>query len=698
MLALFVCKSFGQRKLIKFESPVYAIDSALRLGDKNALFKIAPYFDSDKKLTEFLGYHILSPKESQVAKRIVRENCIFDTNQIIISEKTTGKDFLSFLDKYSNKITFSELAGAFLITPLSERYTEVKFRKLSADDLRSLQNTYADISNKGWVTENKIDSLLKSKDPKALLVTVSAFFRKRYRFNTYNYDQAEYIGLIQLFTGLELGVLDERNEISWHPEKSFYPDVALNLLAYFSQNYSKFRWNSSDSTFKNSDIEIIPATQEDTLFSKLKSEDDTIALNAFIQLTTASIPKVTALANEFEKSDIDANNIIPIFPYRFLRQIVLLTQYDKENNIDFQGSPSLRSAIESLKQDISFQERRRIEDSLISTLSLEQIDALEYWALVNESSYGITYSAGRILDKLYSRPWNELVSNSKYLRLYLKKSYLFQSLGIIGSCNNYLKKFIGKDTSVFNKLNLLNPSDSDMIHQAGIAKLYSSRVVKKQKDDKKFNDGNGDFEISNLADKINKLKKNWKPHSDEKKFALQHILAEISYNQIDTALAAIEDMSFGEHSWEKYSFMERDWGFFLAEHFDSAFVRNDFLKLYHSLSEYELYAYFLDKAGIDYKDKNGSLDYDKIFEILKYNVVTAFVGGGGGKQDNEVYAVIKLLELTSKTTLGYPKKLCNSRGIYGCSSDRRAAEWMQFFIDHKYLKMEHKAPVSFQYE
>jgi len=62
-----------------------------------------------------------------------------------------------------------------------------------------------------------------------------------------------------------------------------------------------------------------------------------------------------------------------------------------------------------------------------------------------------------------------------------------------------------------------------------------------------------------------------------------------------------------------------------------------------------------------------------------------------------VYAVIKLLELTHKTTLGYPKKLCNSAGIYGCDVLDRANEWRQYLEDKGLLKEKHDEPVSFNY-
>ena len=96
-------QSFGQRH------PIYDLEQKLMKGDKSALFDIAKYFDSKNEVTEFLGYHIIHTNESLVAKRIVEENCIFTDSEITIAGNTTSNDFLSFLNAYKDKITFSKL-------------------------------------------------------------------------------------------------------------------------------------------------------------------------------------------------------------------------------------------------------------------------------------------------------------------------------------------------------------------------------------------------------------------------------------------------------------------------------------------------------------------------------------------------------------------------------------------------------------
>jgi hypothetical protein len=185
--------------------------------------------------------------------------------------------------------------------------------------------------------------------------------------------------------------------------------------------------------------------------------------------------------------------------------------------------------------------------------------------------------------------------------------------------------------------------------------------------------------------------------ASETDHAISKILSQISYSQIPTALQAIENYQF-QYQRDKYSFMERDWGFFMAGDFDEKEARDEFLDLYSKYSEYELYAYYLDLANIDYKTADNNLDYDKIYELLKYDVVIAFVGGGGGAQDNEVYALVKILELTFKTTLGFPDKLCNSDNLYYCDSADRAKAWMQYLYENRLLKIKHDEPVSFHFE
>jgi hypothetical protein len=273
---------------------------------------------------------------------------------------------------------------------------------------------------------------------------------------------------------------------------------------------------------------------------------------------------------------------------------------------------------------------------------------------------------------------------------------LFDELGIIGICNNYLVKFTNLKDAGISKLNSIETSDNDVKLQIEKAKNICNISLKAPNDTKKINDANDDFKVDNIRQSILNISK----IQDQEKMedSLTEFLSKISYYQIEEAIKGIEHIEFKESNWKKYSFLERDFGFFTYDNFDTVTTRIEFLRDYKKYSEFDLYKNMLSKSGLNYFNIDKTLNYDKIYEALKYNVVVAFVGGGGGKQDNEVYSIIKLLELTNKTTLGYPKKICNSNGIYGCDSQDRANYWMQFLVDNKLLKEEHNEPVSFHYE
>lgn len=691
LLALFSnVDMFGQQN-----NYLYELEKKIMLGKKEGLTEIAPYFDSKKEVTEFLGYHIIKTTESLVAKRIVGENCIFLNDEILLSDTLTAKGFQTFLNKNSENIFFSDYAQAFFVTPLEKRKIRFDIRKISNLKTNELKQKEAVLLNLDWVKANGIDVLIKEKNPKTLLLIASDLYKNRYRFNRYSVDKSQYTDLIKLITGTEIAVENEKNNLTWFVEEEFYPNASLNLLIYFLNNYKDYKWNAKEQIFENRKEYPNQLDKEELFFEMLNSKNDSIAKDAFTQLTNCRVEKVITIAKEYDRSNKKVNYSLPTFPFRFLNQLVLLNEYCKKNNIDLNSSEKLILDFKKLESKLSFSVRRQLEDKLIENLTLDQITAFEYYALLNEKSWELTYSSGRILDVFYSKNWNNLIDNEKHLKVYLKKAFLFQNLGIIGICNNYIKKFQNADEHTIAQLNLLHTTDSDIKLQTENAKKTALISLKKPNVIKKESDVNKDFEVSNLKSAFLNLKDNGiEEYEDE----VTDLLSKISYNQIEEALELIEDVQFKTKWKNKYSFINDDFGFFWIKNFDDENEREEFIKSYNRYSEYDFYAYYLNRSAIDYLNEDNSLNYDKIYELLKYDVVTAFVGGGGGKKNNETYALIKLLEIKHKTTLGYPKKLCNSKRIYACYADGRVNEWIKFIIDNKLLKLQHNQPVSFSYE
>lgn len=701
---LITLYSFGQMTSDP-QHQLYKIDQKLKSGDKNAFYEIAPYFDSKKELIERYAWnHISAITEADVAKRIIDVNSVFTKDELSMYDSISSQIFLNFLDANSDKITYSEYAGAFFITPLESRNTKILFREMTDKKRIAIKKEKKTILK---ILDNKeITSLLNQENSKVLLIISSELYKGRNWLNSLsryndNTKVIEYLTLLQILTNFEIAVEDYSGKMTWHIGEEFHHTAALNLLCYFSANYKKFEWNKEKKIFENNEIHIRFIAKEVALFQLLSSKNDSKALNAFTKLTTSNPERVRELAEEYENANIDKNYALPTFPYRFLKQLVLLVDYCNANDIDFKGSSQLKSVIKRLQSKLSFKERRKLEDNIINNLTLEQITAFEYWALINQKSWGLTYSAGRILDVFYSKNWEKLLNDEKHLNCYLKKSALFNRLGIIGVCNKYLVKFSNSSQNILTHLETIQTSDEDIKRQ--IEKIITMNKSKIYQDNSETISwkGNDNNEVKNLEEQLVKLTKS-RVKSEKTDNDISKLLSQISYEQIPTALNLIENFPF-QNQRKKYSFMHRDWGFFMysqfdkKNNFDKKSVRKEFLKLYSNLSEYELYSYYLKKAGIDYITDN-NLDFDKIYELIKYNIVVAFVGGGGGIQDNEVYSLIKLLELTFNTTLGFPKKLCNSNNMYSCSSDNRAKAWMNYLTENNLLKKQHNEPVSFSFQ
>jgi hypothetical protein len=677
-------------------SSLDSIGQRLRAGDKQAILQLAPYFDSKKTLTEHLGYHILQTGERGIARRFIDENCLFTSSELSIKPSTSAKDILVFYQLNKDKIVFSADAGAFLITPLTSRSVAFETRELTEKRKAELKEKSVDILYQLSLSEDEISEMVQKKDPKVLYKIAASLFRGRTRFDEYQSDAAAYIELLQLLTGIDIGVPDEKGKITYRIETTFEPDAKLNLLIYFAKSYQEYQWNSTSGTFYNKNNNTRAIGEEATLFQQLNDKVDSVAIKAFIKLTTCDTSKVIALADEYEKAEVfsNANYALPTFPYRFLKQLTRLTTYCKANNLNFNGPNSLRQDIATLKRDLPFAERHQLEDSLINNFTLRDITAFEYWCMIYEESSNLSYSAGRILDKFYSKNWEKIIGNKKQLDIYLKKALLFRNLAVSGIAYTYLKKFINSEPIVLDILNKNISTDNDITieTQQAIASIKPTAAEKYPK----FNRGNYDTVITNIAEKLEAIKGGQYKDVFNRDGDVSKLFANVNYAQIGEALVLLDEYDF-KWKGEKYTFMDRDFGFFNLD-LNDLMVRKEFLLYYRQHSQNEVYRWYLDKMGIDYCNKNGSLNYDKIYDILKYDAVTAFVGGGGGwVMDNEVYAVIKLLELQFNTTLGFPNKLCNSANSNGCNSFERASQWMAYLKEKHLLKRLHDEPVSYNF-
>lgn len=397
------------------KSHLEKIEKKLMEGDKTALIEAGQYFDSKKIIEEFLGHHRLKNTESGIAKRIVLENTMFIEEELQISKNTTKDEFVSFVNSNFDRIIFNGLANAFIITPFEKRTTIYEIRAITEKRKSELLEKKDKILNNYWISENGLDKLLEAKNPKVLLEIASICLKSRNRFDGYSWNEKSYFELIELLTYTSIAVPNEKGVLNYYLYKDYNPKSRIIFLIFFVKNYQDYEWNEKLEIFENKKLGVLKSQYERSLFEQLNNENDSIALEAFKELTTSN-PKITVkIAEEYEKAGISYNYVLPTFPYRFLKQIVVLTDYCSKNEIDYKRTEIVLPIINRLGNRFSQIERYHLENEIIDKLTLEDITAIEYWSLIYEDKFNFYYvhSIGRILDKFYSKNWKELVSNEQ---------------------------------------------------------------------------------------------------------------------------------------------------------------------------------------------------------------------------------------------------------------------------------------------
>jgi hypothetical protein len=328
-------------------STLYKLDSQIIRGDINALKQLSVYLDDTTFVQEFLGYHNYPNNARNIAIRIINENCLFVNNEFALDTSVTAKKFLQFVNE--ERVIFDDVTGTFLVTPLTKKIAAFKLKKLSKRDLERIDTTLIRFPFPHWYEENQIEWLLKRKNPEALMWIASAWYKSRARFNRYYFSDNEFLDLIKKLTHIDLGVQNSRDKIDFLYQDDYYGKAKLNFLTYWVNHARDYRWNEKEGYFENISDSAEYKSTEDILFALLNSTNDTVAIDAFAQLTELDTGRVGQLAEEYESNDEQTNFSIPTFPYRFLKQMVFLTQYCRDNAIRYQADGWLLDSLNKLK-------------------------------------------------------------------------------------------------------------------------------------------------------------------------------------------------------------------------------------------------------------------------------------------------------------------------------------------------------------
>ena len=159
----------------------------------------------------------------------------------------------------------------------------------------------------------------------------------------------------------------------------------------------------------------------------------------------------------------------------------------------------------------------------------------------------------------------------------------------------------------------------------------------------------------------------------------ESVLARVTYEQL-AEVAQVYPRLQGTDGRRPYNFLNRDFGLPIFDLVSNATV-DTFVARHAALPPRALYLAYLEDFGLDLTEPSGELDYARIHEILNYDIVLPFIGGGGNRRDWYAYGVIRLLELEHDTRLGFHEKLNENQLFYSFTASKRAEAWSKFLLE-----------------
>ena len=166
----------------------------------------------------------------------------------------------------------------------------------------------------------------------------------------------------------------------------------------------------------------------------------------------------------------------------------------------------------------------------------------------------------------------------------------------------------------------------------------------------------------------------------------ESILSRVTYDQL-AEVAAVYPRLQGPDGAQPYNFLNRDFGLPIFDLNGSATI-DTFVARHARLAPRDLYLVYLEEFGLRLSRRDGTLDYGKVYEILGYDIVLPFIGGGGNRRDWYAYGVIRLLELEHETRLGFHEKLNENQLFYSFTASKRARAWSDFLVAEGLVRAE----------
>ncbi len=309
-----------------------------------------------------------------------------------------------------------------------------------------------------WLRENALREMLATGNPRGLFYLSAVLFAY---YNSSALDRKILEDKFDQYLTIAIQSPD-KNEIyrggnDKRKDRTYY----MNQAIYWSKNYINYEYDADRRIFINIKLEEENEASATRLFKKLTSDNDMVALESFKDLSRYPPSIINKLYAKFQSVLRRANPRLPDFRYGFLENITLLQEFCEMEGIPIELSEEIHPLLDELKSDIPIKERYAIEDRIIKELELEDLTGLEIEGLVHSKNINFNFSISRILDIYYSKNLRKIMRSDLELRLFLKKSVLFSSIGVGGISNKYFSKLEKAKQQMESKLIKLSRKEYD---------------------------------------------------------------------------------------------------------------------------------------------------------------------------------------------------------------------------------------------
>jgi len=293
-----------------------------------------------------------------------------------------------------------------------------------------------------WIKENALSDMLKTKQPQLLFYLAGLQYRE-WRAGKKN---TKYLDLLNKIVDVQVQVEDNTKKMV-----SNYTDpiAQLNFLTYWAKHYEDYEWEETAPGYFTNILhksEIIDSYEK--YFRRLNSPNDSAALDAFLILTEGVPKEINRLMKKYRSLLRSYNATLPPLKFNVIESISHLTDFCRKNHYPYKPTATIKAQLLELEKPLKPKERLQIENQLIDQLKLEELTALEYWASIHAQNIALNYSTGRIVDRLYTKYWEQIVFDEEQFRFFLLKSAVFRKLTTFGVARLYHKKGTEEEAQV----------------------------------------------------------------------------------------------------------------------------------------------------------------------------------------------------------------------------------------------------------